>query len=122
MATFNPDKTPPPLNNSANYEDWKKMLNVWSTFTSLQKEKQGTAILLSLKGAAQEAVLELSQESITSADGLQNVITRLDDLYLKDSTLQKYKALENFENYRRPANTPINEFIHEFEKRHHKII
>ena len=62
MATYNPDKMPPPLSSSANYEDWKKMITMWSTFTTLQKEKQGTAILLSLKGTDQEAVLELSQD------------------------------------------------------------
>ena len=61
MATFNPDKSPPPLTDSSNYEDWKKMINIWSKFTSLVDEKKGTAILLSLKGSAQEAVLELSE-------------------------------------------------------------
>ena len=97
------------------------MVNIWSTFTSLQNEKQGTAIILSLKGADQEAVLELAQADISAVNGLQNVLARLDSLYLKDTTVEKYKALENFESYRRPPTTPINDFIHEFEKRHHKI-
>ena len=43
MAAYNPEKMPPPLSNWSNYYDWKKMVNIWSTFTSLQKEKQGTA-------------------------------------------------------------------------------
>lgn len=120
MATYNPDKMPPPLADSANYDDWK-MVTIWSTFTSLPKEKQGTAILLSLKGTDQEAVLELEQTAINHADGLDNVLARLDNLYLKDVTLQKYKALESFETYQRSPSTPINDFIHEFEKRHNKI-
>ena len=76
MATYNPDKMPPPLADSANYDDWKKMVMIWSTFTSLPKEKQGTAILLSLKGTDQEAVVELEQTAINHADGLDNVLTR----------------------------------------------
>ena len=120
MATYNPDKTPPPLSASANYDDWKKMVTLWSNFTSLPKAKQGTCILLSLKGKDQEAVLELKSEEINCDDGFDNVVAQLDKLYLKDKTLQKYQALEDFNSYRRPASTPINEFIIEFEKRHHK--
>ena len=69
----------------------------------------------------QETVLELQQDKICSDEGLIHVLAKLDNLYLKDTTLQKYKALENFEAYRRPASLPINDFIHEFEKLHHKI-
>ena len=61
---------PPPLSESASYDDWKKMVNIWGTFTSLAKEKQGTAVLLSLKGTDQEAVLEIDQAQINHADGL----------------------------------------------------
>ena len=89
MASYNSDKMPPPLSDSANYEDWKKMVQIWSTFTTLPKEKQGTAILLSLKGQNQEAVLELTSAQITAAAGLDAVINRLDSLYPKDTTLQK---------------------------------
>ena len=121
MTSYNPDKMPPPLSDSGNYEDWKKMVQIWSTFTTLPKEKQGTTILLSLKGQDQEAVLELTSAQITAAAGLDAVINRLDSLYLKDTTLQKYKALENFESYRRTPSTSINNFICGFEKRHHKI-
>ena len=118
MASYNPDRMPPPLSVAANCEDWKKMVQIWSTFTTLPKEKQGTAILLSLKGQDQEAVLELTSAQITAAAGLDAVINRLDSFISRTQPF-KNKALENFESYRRTHS--INDFIHEFEKRHHKI-
>ena len=47
---------------------------------------------------------------------VKNIIARLDKLYLKDETLQKYKAFEEFEVFKRSNDTPINDFILKFEK------
>ena len=120
-SSYNPNKSPPNISDSANYEDYKKMLQVWSKFTNLSKEKKGMAVFLTLKGADQEAVLELDTEDIASENGFENVIARLDRLYLKDETLQKYKAFEDFEQMKRSSDTPINDFILKFEKAHHKL-
>ena len=91
-SSYNPNKSPPNISDSANYEDYKKLLQVWSKFTNLSKEKKGMAVFLTLKGADQEAVLELDTEDMASENDFENVIARLDRLYLKDETLQKYKA------------------------------
>ena len=121
-AAYNPDKSPPTLTSDSNYEDWKRLVKLWSGFTSLPKEKHGLSVLFSLKTSDKEAVLEMvPDEQINSADGLTKVLDQLDSLYLKDITLQKYNALEDFDNYRRPPSTPINEYLHEFEKRYNKI-
>ena len=71
MASYYPNKSPPALSDSANYEDFKKKLNIWSTFTSLPKEKKGVAVFLTLKGADQKAVLELDTDEITCENGLK---------------------------------------------------
>ena len=108
------NKTPTLLSASSNYDSWKKSVTIWSTFTSLPAAKQGAAVLLTLEGSARDAVLELSEDQISGDNGLPNVIKRLDELYLKDKTLQKYKAFDAFDNYRWPSHTPIPEFLHEF--------
>ena len=46
---------PPLLSKSPVYTDWKKQIDMWSSFTSLEKDKQGAAVLLTLEGAAEEA-------------------------------------------------------------------
>ena len=42
-------KAPPAFEEGMNYEDWKLDLELWKEFTSLEKKKQGTALLLELK-------------------------------------------------------------------------
>ena len=55
---------------------------MWSSFTTLDKDKQGAAVLLKLEGAAKEASLELDVSVINSNDGLKSIIQQLDKLYL----------------------------------------
>ena len=54
------NKAPPLLSQCKNYEDWKKLMNIWTKLTTLDKKKQGPALVLALDGKAQEAALELS--------------------------------------------------------------
>ena len=100
-------KTPPVLSKASSYEDYKKLLQLWTKFSSLDKGEQGTAVLLSLEGKAQEAVLELDVDVITSEEGVSKIIDRLDKIYLQDTLIKKYEALDNFENYRRPPDVCI---------------
>ena len=115
------NETPPLLSASSNYNSWKKSGTIWSTFTSSPAAKQGAAVFLTLEGSARDAVLELSRDQISGDNGLPNVIKRLDELYLKDETLQKYEAFNAFDNYQRPSHTPIPEFLHEFNMISNKL-
>ena len=116
MSNFK--KTPPILSKCSCYEDYKKLLGLWTKFSALDKNEQGTAVLLSLEGKAQEAVLELDTEVITADDGVSKIIERLDKIYLQDTLIKKYEALDSFENYRRPHDVSVSEYILEFDKRY----
>ena len=76
---------------------------------------------MSLKGTAQETVLELDTAVIHAEDGCDKVIEKLDKLYLKDATLEKFENLESFDSFMRKPNTTIQEHIHQFEKLYKKI-
>ena len=78
-------------------------------YTDLPKPHQGPALSLSLEGEAQDAALEIDEKEIPKDDGIDTIIKRLDRLYLKDLTVTKYKALEAFETFRRPAKMTILE-------------
>ena len=93
MSTNHCEATPS-LSDCKNYDNWKKMIKIWCTYTDLPKERQGSAIFLSLEGEAQDAVLELGEGDISSETGVKNIIDRLDKCFKKDETLQKYQALE----------------------------
>ena len=115
------DKSPPLLTNSKSYDDWIKLINIWRDFTSLEKPKQALAVVLSLEDKAQEAALELPRDQLNQDNGVDLIIKRLDKIFKKDELSQKFNSLEAFENYRRPENTSIRNFVTEFEKRHYKV-
>ena len=62
------------------------MLSIWKSFTPVENVKQDGAVVMSLKGSAQEAALELDENIINSEEELDKVIEKLDKLYLKDAT------------------------------------
>ena len=116
----NMNKSPPLLSKTKSYDDWLKLVEVWRQFTTLDPEKQGPAVVLTLKGEAQDAILELDTSEITQTDRIDKIITRLNRIYKKDELTQKYNALEAFETYKRKSTTSIKDFLTEFEKRFHK--
>ena len=96
-------KAPPSIKSCKTYHDWKKLINVWSGLTSLAKEKQASAVLLSLEGEAQDAALEIEQDKLSAATGLDEIIARLDILYIKDEIAEQYNALENLETWKKES-------------------
>ena len=63
------NKTPPQLQKAKSYDDWITKLKVWRLVTCLPKNEQGGAILASLEGVegeAEDAVLEMTVEQLTT--------------------------------------------------------
>ena len=116
------DKAPPELEKSKTYNDWRKLIELWTNFTSLPKAKQASAIIFSsLTVEVQEAVLEIPNAEINSDEGVAKVLDRLDKLYKKDSLIEKIEAIDAYENFSRPPEMDIKKYINEFEKRYTKI-
>ena len=97
-----------------------KLVTSWKDYTTIPKEKQGIALLLSLEDEAQDAVLEVPMDQLKSDTSIDVAILRFDDLFKCDDVLKRYSALEEFESYKRPNNTSIQKFLIKFEKRHNK--
>ena len=93
-----------------------KLIDISRKFINLEPGKQGPAIVLSLQGEAQDAILELDTTVISGTDGVNKIIERLNRLYKKDELTEKYNALESFETYKRNSSTSIRDFLTEFEK------
>jgi hypothetical protein len=98
-----------------NPPEYKKELEIWKAFTSLEKKKQGPALYLSLRGKAKEAVKELSVAEISTDDGIQAITNKLDKLFKKDDSQSAYLAYSEFENFKRPSSMPMKDFIAKFE-------
>ena len=87
----NSNKTPPLLSKAKTYNDWIKLLDIWTEFTELPKKGQGPAVLFSLEDKAQQGVLEtLSKEEILTETDVAKIRSELDKIYKKDETTEKY--------------------------------
>ena len=113
-------KAPPKFRKSEdNYEKWKKKFSIWQSLTSLDKTKQGPALVLTLDDETQDRVLELAHSVIASESGVAKILEVLDKMFLKDKTLLGIDAVDHFESYVR-GNESITEFINEFDRRYAK--
>ena len=74
MAGRKSNKVPPLTCTFHAYDDWCKSVRTWTKFTDLQPEKQGAAMFLSLEGKAQEAALELEDDTISRKDGVKIIL------------------------------------------------
>ena len=59
------NKSPPLLSKSKSCDNWLKLITIWHQFTTLELQKQGPAIVLSLEGEGQDAVLKLEPNQRT---------------------------------------------------------
>ena len=120
MATAS-SKVPPQLRNFKSYNDWVRLVNIWTIFSDLKTERQGLELVMSVSGKAFEAILELDDKDISSKDGVKLIVEKLNILYKKDELHEKFEDLENFESYRRASDTNIQQILIEFDQRYHKL-
>ena len=101
------------------YEAWKKESATWSTFTDLDKKKQGPMMFLSLNGKPCASVLELDVGVIGRDKGAEVILVQLDKLYLKDRHQTVYLAYETSQQFKCPASMSMTDFINEFKGMYH---
>ena len=100
----------------------KNKIKLRKTFTDLDAKKQGLAICLSLTGKARETALELSVENVNIDTGVVQLLAKLDELYLKDKDQLSYAAYDSSDNFKRPRDMSIKNYLITFERLHHKIL
>ena len=79
-------KVPPSMGGVDNYETWKNDLEIYSELTDLEPEKRAFAVRGVLEGAARVARGELGKAVLGKRDGLDKLIEKLDQLFLKDKS------------------------------------
>ena len=107
--------------NNISYSDWKKEIQFWQIATNVKPDKQGAAIFLSLTGKSREAVLELTTTEISGENGVDKVLEKLDGLWKEDDTKQAFNAYESFEQFRRPAEMGVTDYLNAFDRLNNKL-
>ena len=112
---------PPELKEDINWLDYKKEVEIWQALTDLPATKQGPSIFFSLQGKAKTAALELDIDDIKKEDGVMTILTKLDKLYLQETSQSEYIAYHEFETFKRPRSMPIKEYLIKFDSLYNKI-
>ena len=68
------------------------------------------------EGDAQSAALRGPEEEINKDDGVDKIISSLNELYIKDSILLKFQTLEAFKTFKHPSGRPLEKFINKFDR------
>ena len=114
-------KRPPVFTEGMDYDQWKKDVTLWTLVSEFDETKHGVVVHLSLTGRARNATSEISQKDISGKDGMKHIFAKLDRVYLQDETWKCFHTYLNFENYKRPKNCSIDEYLSEFDLRLHKL-
>ena len=113
-------KIPPALGPDTLYESWKSEIEVWRLVTDLEKKRQALAVTLSLSGQAKAKALELNVTDLNSDTGMDKLLEALDSLFERDKIDLTYAAYVKFDSYKRDIDTPISEYIIEYERRYNQ--
>ena len=81
----------------------------------------GPAVYLTLTGHAREAVRDLKPADIGKETGLDEIIVKLDAVYLKDENTCTYVAFKEFYEFKRASGKNFSEFIVKYEHLYHKL-
>ena len=112
-------KAPPVFNaDEDSYEDFKRELEIWDSFTELEKKKRGPAVYLSLQKKTKQALRGLKPAELSADDGLLKIIDKLDEVYLADSSTRAYTAFQRFYNCKREEGETFEAFIIRFEDKY----
>ena len=112
---------PPEFHDNMSWIDFKKKIKIWQALTTLEPEKQGPCLYLSLKGKSRETALEIDLAHINGDNGVKLILERLDKLFLVDTTQTAYLAYQTFENFKRPSSMSMKDYLIKFAQLYTKI-
>ena len=108
------------LLESKNYDTYKEDLYMWSRITSVPKKNQAEVVVYSLEGHSsgikEKVILNIGAKIKENEDGIKELVTFLDTIYKADEMADAWAKYKAFQKVSRKQNTPINNFIADFEK------
>ena len=108
----------PVLNDKADYNTWKKKVAIWQLGTAATMKQQASKLIMNMTGKPQEVSINMTVEVLGADDGVDKLIAKLDKLYKKDGTQSLFKAIDDFERYRRGKGEDIDNYILKFQRRY----
>ena len=113
--------SPPVLDKIDEIEDWLHEMEIWQCVTDIEEKKQGPLVYLSLPDKIRKSCNDISVSDLNKDNGLNTLITKIKTLYAKDIIALTYMGYDQFENFKRPDETTIVDYINEFERLNNNI-
>ncbi len=114
-------KVPPKSDEARPYECWKNEVNIWTWVTELDKKKQALAVALALEGRARETAMEIPAEYLDNDNGMATLMTKLDDVFLKEEKDCAYEAYSYFDGITKNGLVSMTDYIIDFEQQYNKM-
>lgn len=114
-------RVPPTFDEGKPYESWKNEVAIWTRVTDLEKKKQALAVALALSGRARETAMEIPVDDLNKDTGMDTLLTKLDDLFLKEEKDQVYEAYSSFDRIVRDSSVSMTDYIIDFEQRYSRM-
>lgn len=114
-------RVPPPFEEGKPYESWKNEVSVWTRVTDLEKKKQALAVALALSGRARETAMEIAVDDLNKDTGMDTLLAKLDNLFLKEEKDRTYDAYSDFDRILRDGNVSMADYIIDFEQRYSRM-
>ena len=111
----------PPFSEDGDFEHWLHEIEMWQLVTDLAKAKQGPVLYLSLPPKVRQTCATLTKEELNVDEGMDNLISKLRELYAVSKDQAMFTPYEQFETYQRDPNMNITEYINQFEQLNHKL-
>ena len=115
MATTATIKPPSFVSNVRSYAEYKADLKMWSRITNVKKEIQAELVVYRLEGhpsrIKEKILAKLGTELKNNPNGIDAVIKFLDTINNKDVMTDTWEKYCEFTDFKRKANTTIDEFI-----------
>ena len=86
-------------------------VDIWSRFTDVKPEKQGLGVYLTLSGRARSAASEIPICDLEKKEGLQTIISKLDNLFLAEKGRRQFCEFNNLYSFRRTSDMCISKFV-----------
>ena len=103
-----------------------KDLKRWALLTSVAKEKQALMVFHYLEGDSsgikEKVDVQIEEETLQSEDGMNKLLKFFEPIYKKYSLADGFEKYISFDKFRRSANTPVQEFISEWNTSYQKAV
>ena len=113
---------PRKLVDDADFREWRLEFEMWAIGTSVKVEKQGPFVACRVTDKkAKDHVLRLDKTELAKDGGLKIILDYLAGHYKQDNTQLVFLAIENIEQFIRPKDMLIDEYIAEFVVRNNHL-